>query len=125
MTKEYAKNFLYAIAEDLGTTGIEYYTCKDGDRMREAIKTLEWNPCRDMEEINNIMECDADIETKYKMISNILTAKPHYFEKQESVLNKIRTKIAKRTIEQGFEDDEWSISYNELMKIIDKAERGK
>lgn len=38
----------------------------------------------DMEEIKEIVECDADIETKYNMISNILTAKPHYFEKQET-----------------------------------------
>ena len=37
-----------------------------------------------MEEIREVMSCDADAETKCKMISNILTAKPHYFEKQES-----------------------------------------
>ena len=38
-----------------------------------------------MEEIREIMSCDADAETKCKMISNILTAKPHYFdEPQES-----------------------------------------
>lgn len=39
---------------------------------------------RDMEEIEEIINCDADAETKCKMISNILTAKPHYFEKRES-----------------------------------------
>ena len=39
---------------------------------------------------------------------------------QESVLDKIKAEIAKRTIEQGFHADEWSISYDELMKIIDK-----
>ena len=39
---------------------------------------------------------------------------------QDLVLDKIKAKIAKRTIEQGFDADEWSISYNELMKIIDK-----
>ena len=38
--------------------------------------------CRDMEEIREVMSCDADAETKCKMISNILTTKPHYFEKQ-------------------------------------------
>ena len=37
-------------------------------------------PSSDMEEIAEIMRCDADAETKCKMISNILTAKPHYFE---------------------------------------------
>ena len=39
---------------------------------------------------------------------------------REKVLDKIKAKIAKRTIEQGFDADEWSISYDELMKIIDK-----
>ena len=39
------------------------------------------------------------------------------------VLDKIRAKIAKRTIEQGFHADEWSISYDELMKIIDKCKK--
>ena len=41
MTKEDAKNFLYSIAEDLGFTGIEDYTCKDGEKMCDAIKILE------------------------------------------------------------------------------------
>lgn len=40
-------------------------------------------PSRNMEEIAEIMRCDVDAETKCRMISNILTAKPHYFEKQE------------------------------------------
>lgn len=35
---------------------------------------------RDMAEIEEIINCDADAETKCRMISNILTAKPHYFE---------------------------------------------
>lgn len=38
---------------------------------------------RDMKEIEEVINCDADAETKCKMISNILTAKPHYFEEQE------------------------------------------
>ena len=39
----------------------------------------------DMEEIEEIINSDADAETKCKMISYILTAKPHYFEEpQES-----------------------------------------
>ena len=42
----------------------------------EAIEIIN----RDMEEIAEIMKSDADAETKCKMISNILTAKPHYFE---------------------------------------------
>ena len=38
---------------------------------------------RDIEEIEEVMNCDADAETKCKMISNILTAKPHYFKEKE------------------------------------------
>ncbi len=40
MTEEQAK-FLYSIADCMGTTGIEYFTCKDGDKMREIINILE------------------------------------------------------------------------------------
>ena len=36
-----------------------------------------------MEEIAETMKSDADAETKCKMISNILTAKPHYFEEPQ------------------------------------------
>lgn len=41
MIKEEAKVFLYSIAGDLGFTDAEKYTCKDGEKMREAIMTLE------------------------------------------------------------------------------------
>lgn len=47
------------------------------------IKALSHEPSRDMEEIAEIMKSDADAETKCKMISNILTAKPHYFKEQK------------------------------------------
>ena len=46
-------------------------------------KYAEQEPSRDMKEIEEILKCDADAETKCKMISNILTAKPHYFAEQE------------------------------------------
>jgi len=49
-----------------------------------AIKALEQEHCRDMKEIRELISCDADAETKLKMISNILTAKPHYFEKPQT-----------------------------------------
>lgn len=74
------------------------------------LKALEQEPSRDMEEINEVINCDADAETKCKMISDILTAKPHYFEEpfinkpcissgvcehdKNKVLNKIRAEIA-------------------------------
>ena len=50
-----------------------------------AIDTLlEEEINRDMEEIAEVIRSDADSKTKCKMISNILSAKPHYFEdKQE------------------------------------------
>lgn len=40
MTEEQTK-FLYSIADNIGTTGIEDFTCKDGEKMREIIKALE------------------------------------------------------------------------------------
>lgn len=48
MTREEAKAFLTDISYDLGTMGIEYLTEKDGEKMRDAIKTLEQEPkCKD------------------------------------------------------------------------------
>ena len=35
---------------------------------------------KDMKEINEVINCDTDAETKCKMISDILTSKPHYFD---------------------------------------------
>jgi len=54
----------------------------DGGLCAECEKA-EQEPSRDMKEIEEILKCDADAETKCKMISNILTAKPHYFAEQE------------------------------------------
>ena len=33
--------FLKEIADDIGTMGMEYRSCKDGDKMREYIRLLE------------------------------------------------------------------------------------
>ncbi len=55
-------------------------TVKEREALDMAIKALEHESSRDMAEIEEIINCDADAETKCKMISNILTAKPHYFE---------------------------------------------
>lgn len=61
--------------------------CLDFRQLAEWLKDykrlLEQEPSRDIKEIAEIMKCDADAETKCKMVSNILTAKPHYFEEQE------------------------------------------
>ena len=45
---------------------------------------LEQEPSRDIEEIEEVINCDADAETKCKMISNILTSKPHYFKEPQA-----------------------------------------
>ena len=37
----------------------------------------------DMKEIEEVINCNADAETKCKMISNILNAEPHYFEESQ------------------------------------------
>lgn len=59
------------------------FTKNMGDLINDVKAIPSAEPSRDMEEIEEIINCDADAETKCKMISNILTAKPHYFEEQE------------------------------------------
>lgn len=76
MTREEAIEMLKKDKEQRGE-------CFISDALDMAIKALEQEPSRDMEEISEVLKCDADAETKCKMISNILNAKPHYFEKQE------------------------------------------
>ena len=44
MTREEAKAFLTDISYDLGTMRMEYLSCNDGEKMREAIKALEQEP---------------------------------------------------------------------------------
>ena len=84
------------------------------DIFEAIIEALEQEPSRDMEEIKEVINCDADAETKCKMISNVLTAKLHYFEDpfkpmveidlysvikqkyiEREVLDKIRAEISK------------------------------
>ncbi len=68
-----------------------------------AIKALEQEPSRDMEEIKEVMSCDADAETKCKIISNILTAKPHYFEKQEPKTKQFAKWVAREIFDEMWE----------------------
>lgn len=78
-----AQKCLYHIAENMrmdksiSKEGYEYF--------QQAIKALEQEPSRNMEEIKEVINCDADAETKCKMISNILTTKPHYFEEPQEI----------------------------------------
>lgn len=48
--------------------------------LEDRVTALEQEPSRDIEEIEEVINCDADAETKCKMISNILTATSHYFD---------------------------------------------
>ena len=56
----------------------------------EVTKSQEFH--KDMKEITEIMKCDADAETKCKMISEIVNGKPHYFKEQEPFLMREATK---------------------------------
>ena len=60
---------------------------------------LEQEPSGDIKEIEEVINCDADAETKCKMISNILTAKQHYFKEQEPT-----NKIVQKAYEDGKKD---------------------
>jgi len=47
MTDEEAKEFLTKISYALGNMSVEYLSEKDGEKMRDAIKVLEQQPCED------------------------------------------------------------------------------
>ena len=104
-----------------------------------AIKALEQKPSRDMEEIKEVINCDADAETKCKMISNILTAKSHYFEEpfdnrpcissgvcehdKQKVLDKIKAEIEQLRLHKAeflTNDNKVCIDSQEVLNIIDK-----
>lgn len=59
-----------------------------GKKQDKNYSTCKHSPidehCRDMEEIREVMSCDADAKTKCKMISEIVNGKPHYFKEQEN-----------------------------------------
>lgn len=96
MSREEAKKELSKLIFELG---FEDNVDDKVYALNMAIQTLSQEPSRDMEEIAEIMECDADAETKCKMISYILTAKPHYFEEQEPI-----DEIAQKAYEDGKKD---------------------
>ena len=59
MTKEEAKEFLIDIAYKLGNMAVEYLTEKDGEKMRDAVETLEQEP-RKGHWINMANPCMSD-----------------------------------------------------------------
>ena len=65
----------------------DYMLSHGGDMQAEAfdmaISALKQESNRDMEEIAEVLQSDTDAKTKCKMISNILSAKPHYFEVEQ------------------------------------------
>ena len=84
MTHEEAISVLKVLASFQGVMEyLEQHSVSVQDACNMAIQALSQEPCRDIEEIAEVIKSDIDAETKCKMISNILTAKPHYFEKQE------------------------------------------
>lgn len=89
MTREEAKDFLYSIAGNLGLIYVEDYTSKDGEKMREAIKALEQEPCEDaisrsetIKYLNtNMAWYDedgemADSDEKLKVITDLINGVP-------------------------------------------------
>lgn len=74
---------------------------------------------RDMEEIAEVINCDADAEAKCRMISNILTAKPHYFEKQEPSGDAVSRQAVLKTLDDmdnALDEDRTVENYKELLK---------
>jgi 5-methylthioribose kinase len=96
MTKGEAKTFLCSIAGDLGFTDIENYTCKDGEKTREAIKALEQDDILD--------KIRAEIEQKIE---------------QEEFARSVFRHEEKDTVKA--EQCTGSImAYNNVIKLIDK-----
>lgn len=58
---------------------------------------------RNMKEIEEVMNCDVDAETKCRMISNILTAKPHYFKEKSSEIKDLSKRV--EILEKQIKDD--------------------
>ena len=61
MNNEEAKDFLINISYKLGNMAVEYLTEKDGEKMREAIKALEQEPCDVFDEYGNY-KYPSDVE---------------------------------------------------------------
>lgn len=68
MTKEEAKSFLVDISYDLGNMAVEDLSEKDGEKMREAIKALEQQPCDDCVSRQAVLEQAIDYGSKTFLI---------------------------------------------------------
>lgn len=63
MAREEVINYLMNISYQLGTTSIEYLSEKDGEKMREAIKALEQEPCEDAISRQAVLDKEVYTET--------------------------------------------------------------
>ena len=134
-----------------------YPPCEDCNKKMDEIRRVydkykEQEPCgdnRNIEEIAEVMKCDADADTKCRMISNILNANPHYFKSQEQkycdrnicinneyngiscdecevingqepILDKIIAEIEQVAEEESKIDKKWAQGLKYTLKIIDK-----
>ena len=74
---------------------------------------------RNIEEIAEVMKCDADADTKCRMISNILNAKPHYFKSQEPCEDAISRTAALNTLDtmdKALDENRTVEEYKELLR---------
>lgn len=85
--------------------------CLDNCNVIEAIKALEQEPSKDMEEIEEVINCDANAEIKLKMISNIVHSKPHYFKTSRE--NKIIDEHYWKGFSNGIRTAEWRATKQE------------
>ena len=84
MTKEEAKKYLMDISYQLGTMSIEHLSEKDGEKMREAINTLEQEPSEDaIKYFNTIYELSQTLGVSYDFINEkiketVMALKPKF-----------------------------------------------
>ena len=105
MTKEEAKKYLIDISYALGNMSIEYLTEKDGEKMREAIETLEQEPCEEQHE--KTKDIDRK-ECKYHLGQIITMGK-----------NKKEYEVVDISSEPWIEFDDGSMHYGMTIKPCD------
>lgn len=93
MTKKEARSFLIDISYKLGNMAVEYLTEKDGEKMREAVKILEQEPC-------DAISRQAAIDEIIFGQSYITKISPtgvieHLFDKENKVLEEAVERIEK------------------------------
>jgi len=111
MTREEAK----AVFLNRGYIEVDNGTYYSPDKWRESCRVIsEWleqEPSKDMEEIEEVINCDADAEIKLKMISNIVHSKSHYFKTSRE--NKIIDEHYWKGFSNGIRTAEWRATKQE------------